>query len=112
MFFSKGRKVEVYKTIDGREPFVEWKDQLDVRLKMKVLARLSNLQSGSLGDHRFLGDGISELKFRDGIRVYYSEVKRVIVLLLCGGGKNTKRDQSKDIEKAKEYLQDYKGRMK
>ncbi|GHU10994.1 hypothetical protein FACS189449_01560 [Alphaproteobacteria bacterium] len=70
MFFSKSWKVEVYSTLDGREPFIEWKDQLDLRLKMKVLARLSNLQNGSLGEHRFLGDGISELKFRDGVRVY------------------------------------------
>jgi putative addiction module killer protein len=110
MIFGKSWKIEVYMTEGGKEPFVEWKDRLDLRLKMKVLARLNCVQNGNFGERRYLSDGVSELKFRDGIRVYYSEVKKVIILLLCGGDKNTKRDQSKDIEKAKEYLADYERR--
>src|SRR2546430_7364550 len=40
-------------------------------------------------------------------RVYYVMLGRVCVLLLCGGDK---RKQSSDIERALEYLKDYKER--
>jgi putative addiction module killer protein len=58
----------------------------------------------------FLGDGVSELKFKDGIRIYYAEIGKTIILLLCGGLKNTKADQNRDIEKAKKYLYDHRGK--
>ena len=47
-----------------------------------------------------LSDEISELKFTfgSGYRIYYSELKDVIVLLLCAGNKKT---QSKYIKLAK-----------
>jgi len=106
------REVEIYKTEQGKDPFKEWYKKLDTRLQMKILARLEAVQQGNLGEHKFLSDGVSELKFRDGIRIYYSEINKVIVLLLCGGGKNTKRDQNRDIEKAKELLKEFKERSK
>jgi putative addiction module killer protein len=103
----KKREVVIYKTINGKEPFVDWRDRLDKRVRYKILARLNSIQEGSFGDCRFLGSGVSELKFREGIRVYYAEIQRIVILLLCGGNKNTKGDQGRDIEKAKEYLKDY-----
>jgi|GEM_PF-2535542 len=42
-----------------------------------------------------------------GYRVYYAMLGRVCVLLLCGGDK---RKQSSDIDRALEYLKDYKER--
>jgi len=42
-----------------------------------------------------------------GYRVYYAMVGRECVLLLCGGDK---RKQSSDVERALEYLRDYKER--
>jgi putative addiction module killer protein len=101
------REVVIYKTRNGKEPFAEWRDKLDKRVRYKIVARLNSIQEGSFGDYRFLGNGVSELKFREGVRVYYAEIQRVVILLLCGGNKNTKGDQSRDIEKAKEYLKDY-----
>jgi putative addiction module killer protein len=108
MLFSKSWKVEIYKISNDLEPFVEWKNQLGTRLRMKVLARLNSVQNGSFGEHRFLGDGVSELKLKDSIRIYYAELNHLIILVLCGGGKNTKNDQNKDIEKAKKYFNDYR----
>jgi putative addiction module killer protein len=49
------------------------------------------------------------LKFGAGYRIYYTEIDNIIIILLCGGDKST---QVKDIEKAKEYLQDLKERNK
>jgi putative addiction module killer protein len=60
-----------------------------------------------LGNFKALGQGLFELKFAEGLRVYYGEVGGVLILLLAGGSKNTKRDQSADIEKARGYLKEY-----
>ena len=42
------------------------------------------------------------IKYGQGYRVYYKDTDREIIILLCGGDKLT---QSKDINKAKELLQ-------
>ncbi|MBF5059636.1 hypothetical protein NEPTK9_001152 [Candidatus Neptunochlamydia vexilliferae] len=47
------------------------------------------------------------IHYGPGIRVYYSRVGNKVILLLCGGDKGS---QTKDIKKAKEFLQDYKGK--
>ena len=54
-----------------------------------------------------LSEGLKELKFDSGLRIYFYEENDVIVILLNGGGKQR---QSKDIELAKKYMQDYKNR--
>ena len=55
------------------------------------------------------GEGVFELRihYGPGYRVYYGELERVVVILLCGG---TKRSQSRDIERAKMYWQDLRSR--
>jgi putative addiction module killer protein len=42
--------------------------------------------------------------FGCGYRVYFGERSNDLIVLLCGGGKSS---QDKDIEKAKEYWQEY-----
>ena len=56
-----------------------------------------------------VGDGVFELRihYGPGYRVYYGELERVVVILLCGG---TKRSQRRDIERAKAYWQDLRNR--
>jgi putative addiction module killer protein len=44
------------------------------------------------------------IDFGPGYRIYYALVDQKIVLLLCGG---KKKSQSRDIEKAKEYYNQY-----
>ena len=63
--------------------------------------------NGYYGDYKSVGDGVFELRFffGPGYRIYFAEEDDTIVILLCGGDKST---QAKDIEKAKEYLKDYK----
>jgi len=53
---------------------------------------------------RVLGEGISEMRidYGPGYRVYYKDTGKEIIILLCGGDKGT---QSRDIEQAKEILQ-------
>ncbi|MYF56288.1 type II toxin-antitoxin system RelE/ParE family toxin, partial [Candidatus Poribacteria bacterium] len=54
-----------------------------------------------------VGGGLFELRihFGPGYRVYFSEVRDTLILLLCGGDKSS---QQRDIERAKTYWQDYK----
>lgn len=50
-----------------------------------------------------------ELKFDNGLRIYYTEKGDTIVLLLTGGNKSK---QSKDIELAQKYINEYNERIK
>ncbi|MSQ70517.1 MAG: hypothetical protein EXR27_04390 [Betaproteobacteria bacterium] len=56
-------------------------------------------RGGNPGDVAPVGEGVSELRLHFGSawRVYYTERKRQLVILLAGGGKDT---QSKDIKLA------------
>lgn len=93
----------------GKPVFLEWLAGVRDKLaKSRILKRVERLQLGNFGDCKFVGNNVWELRIDHGpgYRVYYSIVDKKIVLLLCGGDKST---QSKDIEKAKSYLENYKG---
>jgi len=105
------RIIRNYKTPDGREPFEEWLGSLkDKMVKAKVLERINRVRLGNFGDCKSLGEGIFELRvhYGPGYRVYFGDWNGVIVILLCGGSKRT---QNRDINKAREYWQELKGRI-
>ena len=82
--------------------FDEWIGGLkDRAAAFRIHARLSRVSQGNFGDHKGIGDGISELRFNfgAGYRVYYKQYGSVVVLLLAGGDKST---QVNDIKKALE----------
>jgi putative addiction module killer protein len=83
----------------------------DDRAEARVAARINRLASGNSGDCKPVGGGVWELRidYGPGYRVYFGRIGREVVLLLCGGDK---RRQSADIEKAIEYLNDYKQRSR
>jgi putative addiction module killer protein len=96
-----------YITETGRCPFDEWLAALnDKRTQATVSNRLLRVAQGNFGLCRNVGGNLMELKidFGPGFRVYFAEDGDTIVVLLCGGDKST---QTKDIERAKEYWQDY-----
>ena len=100
-------EIEVYANEKGNKPFQEWLSQLDASLKARVLERINRVRDGNFGDHKFLQDGIYELRFHfgSGYRVYYGKIGIRIILLLTGGSKGK---QNQDIKKAKTYLKNYK----
>ena len=93
-----------YKRDDGSSPFEDWmasiKDDNIIRL---IYARLKRLKDGHYGTHRNLKGGILELKFNNGLRIYGAKLGLTIIIL-CAGGKTTKKEQDRDIEKARAYL--------
>lgn len=100
----------IYNLPNGKEPLTDWIDDLkDLKARSIIRARLARVRSGNLGKWEYLTDGVSELKFKfsAGYRVYYSELDKIVLLLLCGGDKSS---QKRDIKKAIEYLNDYKER--
>ena len=102
-------KLVVYVTDEGKAPFAEWFDTLDTIAALKVRTELARIETGNLGDVKPVGQGVSErrITFGPGYRVYFGQDGDKLVILLCGG---TKRRQSKDIEQAKAFWDDYKNR--
>ena len=90
--------------------FDHWLTRLgDARAQAKIAVRIDRLAAGNFGDCKSLRQGLFELRidWGPGYRVYYAMLGTVCVLLLCGGDK---RKQSSDIDRAVEYLKDYKER--
>lgn len=105
---TRAREVIRYVTPDEVDVFGEWYDGLTDKLtKLTIFKRIERVKMGNLGDCKPVGEGVSELRFISGIRIYYAEIDRVIILLLCGGDKSS---QVKDILKAQEYLKELKAR--
>jgi putative addiction module killer protein len=103
-------EVNHYVSRAGKDLFEEWLTQLpDARTQAKIASRINRLGAGNFGDCKSLRQGLFELRidWGPGYRVYYAMTGRECVLLLCGGDK---RRQSSDIERALEYLRDYKER--
>lgn len=99
--------IEKYWLDDGTCPFDNWLLGLrDKRAKARILVRLTRLELGLFGDHKSLGNGVYELRIREGkgYRVYYAIDGETVVLLLTGGSKAT---QSNDIALAKTYWQQH-----
>jgi len=101
------REIFVFETRDGRVPFREWMNLVKGQpVYEKVVARLERIEEGNFGEHRSVGEGVSELviNFGPGYRVYYGLDGADIVILLVGGSKAT---QQKDIDAAKQYWRQY-----
>ena len=83
----------------------------DREARARITARVRRLSLGNPGDVKPVGSGVSELRidYGPGYRIYFVGRGQTIVVLLCGGDK---RKQPSDINRALEYLQDYKERTR
>jgi len=92
-------------TVRKTDIFRKWMKGLrDALAKAHIDRRVERLIKGNPGDHRFLGDMVSEMRidYGPGYRVYYKDTGEEIVILLCGGDKST---QQADIIRAKEIAE-------
>ena len=100
-----------YVTVSGKVPYQDWLGRLrDNAAKASVVRRILRIELGDLGDHRRVGDGVSELRIDvgPGYRVYFASIGKTVIVLLLAGTKST---QTKDIERAKKYWKDYQERL-
>jgi putative addiction module killer protein len=94
-------------TILRTNHFEEWFGKQDRETKAKVQMRLDRIaMDGHFGVINFF-DGIVELKWKSGLRIYTARLGQIVIVVLVGG---TKHGQSKDIKKAKRLLEEIKGR--
>jgi putative addiction module killer protein len=104
-------EVRHYISRAGKDIFDEWLSQLrDLRAQAKVAVRINRIAAGNFGDCKPLRQGVHELRidWGPGYRVYYAMLGKNRVLLLCGGDK---RGQASDIDRALQYLMEYRGRL-
>ena len=83
-------EIEIYKTDNEKEPYVEWLESLDRTVRARIKARITRIQETSnLGVHEPVGDGVFELKFDfgPGYRVYFGFKTNTFLILLFGGSK-------------------------
>ena len=86
------------------ETFRRWLSKVKDRQARKAIAmRLTRAEAGNLGDVKSVGGAVSEMRVfvGEGYRIYFTLREGRLVILLCGGDKST---QAKDIQKAKEIL--------
>jgi len=87
------------------DDFLKSLKNFDKTVVSRIFLRFERIKQGNFGDFKNLGNGLSELRFSFGVRVYYSEIEKgVLILVLTAGTKNTKKEQSADIEKALKIL--------
>jgi len=106
-------QIEHYLNSDGRDLFERWLDRIrDRRALVSIERRIARIErDGYFGDHKYLRDGVSELRIDEGAgyRVYYAQANEVVVLLLCGGDKST---QDADVNRAVACWEEFQRRRK
>jgi putative addiction module killer protein len=87
--------------IEHTERYDTWLSTLRDRSAAAIVtSRVARVGRGLMGDVKYVGSGISELRidYGPGYRVYFTYRGKTLILLLCGGDKST---QSSDIRAAK-----------
>jgi putative addiction module killer protein len=108
---KKNKVLRIYEQPSGKAPFSDWLAHLkDRAVRARIRTRLDRVEKGNYGDHKILGDGVFELRFHfgPGYRIYCAELGDIVVILLSGGDKG---DQSKSIDKAKQYWRDMQEKL-
>ena len=88
--------------VEMTEVYRDWIEGLKDRAgRARVQVRVDRLAHGNPGQHRVLTHGVRELKIDvgPGYRVYYTERRGVLIVLLAGGDKSS---QAMDIKAATE----------
>lgn len=93
--------IDVKRTLE----FQQWFEKETLKSQTQIESRIIKIQlHGHFGEVKNLGDGLAELKWKNGRRVYFSAIGNKVILLLIGGYKNA---QSKEIKKARVLLGKY-----
>ena len=90
-----------YRTATGKIPYQDWLQRLrDKTAKAAVIRRIIRIELDDLGDHKRVGEGVSELRIDvgPGYRVYFGLMGKTVVVLLTAGDKSS---QERDIARAR-----------
>ena len=70
---TRQREIRIYITQEGQAPFSIWLNNLkDIKARARIRIRLDRLRLGNFGDHKSVGEGITELRidYGPGYRIY------------------------------------------
>jgi putative addiction module killer protein len=79
------------------DEFDAWLSEQQPKTRAIIKARLDHISLGHFGDHKRF-EGLIELRWKNGTRVYSFHWGQAIVVALYGGNKH---GQDRDIKKAK-----------
>lgn len=92
-YTDKSELIRILKTFE----FLHWLKKQPPKTLAIITSRLDMLAIGHLGDHKKF-DGLIELRWKNGTRIYCFKSNKTLVVALVGGNKN---GQDRDIKKAK-----------
>ncbi len=87
--------------------FTKWiRNLADRRARLAIAKRIDRLAFGHAGDAKPVGGGVSELRIHmgPGYRVYFMRRGDTVIILLCGGDKDS---QSRDIARAQTLAEEF-----
>jgi len=88
--------------IEKTETFSRWLLELrDIRAKARIRARIERARMGNFGDWTPEGRDVRALRidYGPGYRLYFTIRNKKLVVLLCGGDKNTQENDIKQAHK-------------
>jgi putative addiction module killer protein len=97
--------ISILKLID----FENWYNSQTVKIRAQIDSRLLRMRASEhYGHAKMLSSVLSELKFNNGNRIYFTEkiINGKTVILILGGNKN---GQEKDIKKAQKTAEKIHG---
>ncbi|MBC7711862.1 MAG: type II toxin-antitoxin system RelE/ParE family toxin [Rhizobacter sp.] len=95
---SNNEKIQVLKTFE----FLKWFYKQPPKTQVIIISRLDMLSIGHFGDYKKF-EGLIELRWKNGIRIYLFSRNKTLIVALNGGNKN---GQNYDIKKAKKIRQE------
>lgn len=101
-------EVNVYQTQHGVCPYENYLSAMKDRVALsRIISTVSRMESGLMPKTRSLGGGLQEIKIEvgEGHRIYFYRDGQKLVVLLSG---SNKKDQTREIKNARNYLDDYK----
>lgn len=86
-----------------------WYEKATLRERAQVDARVARIEeNNNLGDWKYIGNGLAELRWKNGRRIYFAKLKDKIILLLIGGYKNVQKKNLKEAFKLLKRYADFK----
>jgi putative addiction module killer protein len=87
------------------DDYLNWLNNLNRKEHAQVRSRIERLEEFEhFGDVKYLRKALSELRWKNGWRIYFSFAGHKKIILIIGGNKN---EQEKDIKKAKIFIKEH-----
>lgn len=87
--------------------FETWYESQSLKIQTLIDGRLERISEHQhFGDVKYLFDGLHELRWKNGLRLYFTiniNIDGKLIIILLGGNKNS---QKKDIHKCRKLLKD------